>query len=475
MTMLVISAMVGGGVFNLPQNMAAGAGLGAVIIAWVITGIGIYFLARTFQVLSNIRPDMKSGIYMYSRAGFGRLAGFLIAWGYWLSTIFGNVGLAVLLMDSFNYFFPPYFHGGNTWQAVLAMSVVVWSMNWMVLRGVKGAAALNTIGTIAKFVPIVVIVLVVAFSMKAGLFASDFWGNLASHALSDKPLGSISAQVKSTMLVTLWVYIGIESAVVMSGRASASTVSRATILGFLGATAIYVLISVLPFGVYSQGELAGLAPPSTAAILGEILGPWASDFVNIGIVISVLSCWLVWTLLMAEVPLACAKDETFPKAFAKTNAKGTASTALWVSTCITQAALFLVYFATDAWDVMLSITGVVLLPAYVGSTAYLWQQMVLKKYPKNAHTKSGIAWAVSVLGTLYGLWLVYAAGLQYLLAGAVFYALGLIVFFWARSEQGKNKPPVKNIEKIIVVALILLAIFAMWMLFTGHLPEVYKP
>ena len=118
LTLLVISAMVGGGAFNLPQNMAQSASLGAVLIAWLVLGLGIFFLARTFQVLSDVKPDLKSGIYMYSRSGFGKYAGFQIAWGYWLSSAFGNVGFALLIMDLLNSFFPPYFKGGNTWEAI---------------------------------------------------------------------------------------------------------------------------------------------------------------------------------------------------------------------------------------------------------------------------------------------------------------------------------------------------------------------
>jgi len=107
MTLLVVGAMVGGGAFNLPQNMAQSAGLGAVLIAWLVSGLGIFFMARTFQVLADIKPKLTAGIYMYSRQGFGKYAGFQIAWGYWLSSAFGNVGFAVLLMATLNYFFPP--------------------------------------------------------------------------------------------------------------------------------------------------------------------------------------------------------------------------------------------------------------------------------------------------------------------------------------------------------------------------------
>jgi len=475
MTMLVISAMFGGGAFNLPQNMAQSAGLGAVLIAWVVSGLGIYCLARTFQVLADVKPGMTSGIYMYSRAGFGRLAGFMIAWGYWLSSAFGNVGYGVLLMDALNYFFPPYFKGGNTWQAVLLASATIWLMNWLVLRGIKGAAFLNVVGTIAKFVPILFFLAVVAFSFKAGLFGSDFWGNVASHALKDKPLGGILDQVKSTMLVTLWVYIGIEGAVVMSDKADAQTVSRSTLLGFIAATALYVLVSVLPFGVVSQGELSGMAPPSSALILGQLLGKWAEYFVNAGVVIAILSSWLVWTILVAELPWAGAKDGTYPKVFAATNSKGTASVSLWVSSAVMQAAMILVYFSNNAWNVMLSITGVVILPAYIGSTGYLWKLMATGQYPATAKTGKSTALVCSVAGTIYGLWLVYAAGLQFMVAGAVFFALGNLVFIWARKEQAPHDSPYTKIELIVALTLVALAILAIWMLFTGHLGQVYTP
>ena len=475
MTMLVIGAMVGGGAFNLPQNMAQYAGLGAVLIAWLVSGLGIFFLARTFQVLADIKPDLTAGIYMYSRQGFGKYAGFQIAWGYWLSAAFGNVGFAVLLMDTLNAFFPPYFKGGNTWLAVLLGSVVFWVMNWLVLRGVKSASALNVIGTIAKFVPIVVFIGVVAVSIKAALFTTDFWGHVSDNVAGGKPLGSLLAQVKSTMLVTLWVFIGIEGAVVMSDRSDAKTVSRATLLGFFVTVLVYVLISVLPFGVMSQAQLSAIAPPSMAAILGSIVGKWGEYFVNGGVLISVLAVWLVWTLLVAELPWAGAKDGTYPKVFATTNKNGSASVSLWVSTAVMQAMMILVFFSNNAWNVMLSITGVMILPAYIGATGFLWKLMATGQYPATAAIGKKTALVSSVLGTVYGFWLVFAAGLEYMLAGAVFFALGNLVFIWARREHSPDEPIFTKVELAVGVALVILGALAMWMLLTGHLTQVYKP
>lgn len=475
MTLLVVSAMFGGGVFNIPQNMAEQAALGAILIAWLISGLGIFFVARSFQVLADIHPEMTAGIYMYARAGFGRLAGFLIAWGYWLSVAFGNVSYAVLLMDALNYFFPPYFQDGNTWQATLGSSLIIWGLCFLVMRGVKGASLLNSIGTVAKFLPVLVfLAVVIFFSFGKGLITADFWGNVSDTQHADKPLGSLLDQIKSTMLVTLWMYIGIECAVVISDQSDAKTVSRATILGYFIVTVIFVLISVAPFGVMSQGELAALAPPSTAGIMMSLVGYWGEVFINVGVIIALLSSWLVWTLLVAQLPWVCAKDGTFPKFFAKTNQAGIASHSLIISTVIMQAAIIVVYFADNAWNLMLSITGVVILPAYIGSAVFLWKVIWSGDYPRTAKLGRNTALITSLLATGFGLWLVYAAGIQFMLAGALVYAAGLPVFYWARRTAADSASAFDRAEALAAAALMLLAGVALWMLVDGRLPQVFS-
>ena len=103
---MVVGAMIGGGIFDIPQNMAASSSLGAVLIAWVLTGIGMFGLAFTFKILAEERPDLSIGIYSYARAGFGKYVGFNSAWGYWIEAITGNVAYAVMLNDSFGRYFP---------------------------------------------------------------------------------------------------------------------------------------------------------------------------------------------------------------------------------------------------------------------------------------------------------------------------------------------------------------------------------
>ncbi|MBQ7413676.1 MAG: amino acid permease [Alphaproteobacteria bacterium] len=456
---IVISSMIGGGIFSLPQNMAQSASVGAVILAWVVTGFGIYFIANTFRILSDVRPDLTSGIYMYARSGFGRYMGFNIGWSYWLCQIFGNVGYAVITMDALNYFFPGVFTGGNNLYSVIGGSILIWFFNCLVLRGVKQATLINLIVTIAKIVPLILFIIIMAFAFHMDKFDLDFWGEAATDHLGD-----LGTQIKNTMLVTLWSFIGIEGAVVLSGRAKAqSDVGRATVVGFLGCLAIYVLLSVLPFGFMTRTELAGIANPSTAGVLEAVVGRWGSWLMNIGVIIAILASWLSWTMIVAEMPYAMAKNGTFPRIFAHENKAGSPNVSLWVTSLCMQLAMILVYFANNAWNTMLSITGVMVLPAYLMSCLFLWKICEDHKYPQNSPVGRFGALITGFLGTLYAVWLVYAAGLQYLLMAVVFIAIGIPIYVWACRTEETTEPLFTCREKLLVggiVALALIAIYA---------------
>lgn len=462
---IVVSSMIGGGIYSLPQNMAASASAGAVFLAWLITGVGIYFIARTFSVLSMVRPDLTTGIYSYSKAGFGSYTGFTIGWSYWLCQVCGNVGYAVITMDALNYFFPPYFAGGNNLASIIGGSIIIWFFNFLVLRGIKQASIVNTIGTIIKIIPLFLFIIIMGFLFSIDKFDMDFWGN----AIETKAkLGSLSTQIKSTMLVTLWAFIGIEGAVVMSNRAkSPKNIGPATILGFLSCLAIYILLSLLPFGYMSQSELAQIANPSTAGILEKAVGKWGAWVMNTGLVISVLTSWLAWTMVTAQIPQAAAQDGTFPKAFAKENKNQAPSVSLVVTSIAMQLFLLLVYFSNNAWNTMLSITSVMVLPAYFASCAYLWKLCEDGEFPENSLYSRSSALFTSILGSIYALWLIYAAGLNYLMTAVIIIALGIPVYMWARKQNAPTERVFTHSECKLAFLLIIIALCAIYALARG--------
>ena len=466
---LVVSAMIGGGIFSLPQNMAQSAALAAVIGAWIITGVGMFFLSNTFRTLANICPDGGAGIYTYARMGFGRFAGFQMAWAYWLSNIFGNVGYAVLLMDALDYFFPGTFTGGNNLWSIIGGSIVIWTMNFAVLRGVTQAASVNTFGTICKLIPIAIFILVMLWVCRWSLFTENMTGQLDLPQEGIRPLGSLWDQIKSTMPVTLWAFIGIEGAVVLSGKAeNTKAVGRATILGFLACLTIYALLSILPFGQMTQHQLSGLANPSTAPLLQHVVGDWGGWLMNLGVIIALMTSWLAFTIMVAQIPFTAAEDGTFPAIFRRENSHGSPDVSLWVTSSMMQAAMIFVYFANNAWNTMLSVTAVMILPPYLACTAYLWKRCQTGTYPADAPVKPHFALLCGIFGTVYAIWMIYSAGLSYLLSATIFMALGIPVFVRARQEEIRQRGMMEEIftrvERRCAILLIIAALGAVLMM-----------
>lgn len=465
---IVVSAMAGGGIFSLPQNMALGASQGAVILAWIITGVGVYFIANTFRTLAEAKPDATTGIYAYARLGFGPFAGFQIAWAYWLCNIFGNVGYAVLLMDALNFFFPGVFAGGNNLWSILGGSVVIWGMNYTVLRGVREAAFLNAVGTLFKLVPLGLFIVVMIAVFRWSYFTTDMLGTETITADDITPLGSMFKQIKSTMLVTLWSFIGIEGAVVVSGKArNPKDVGKATLLGFLGCLILFVLLSVLPFGKMYQPELAKLANPSTAPLLEDVVGVWGGWVMNLGVIVAILTSWLAFTIMVAQIPFAAAMDGTFPKIFQKENAQGTPTVSLWVTSTLMQIIMILVYFASDAWETMLSVTTVMIIPPYLACTLYLWKLCATQQYPENLPVKKRFAAFCGIAGSLYGLWMIYAAGISYLFMATCFLALGIPLYVRVRKTT-EHRVFAKG-ELIAATALVCVALGAILAMLTGKI------
>jgi len=453
---IVVSSMIGSGVDGLPQNMAAHSALGPILIAWFICGFGIFFIARTFIILSNIRPDLQSGIYMYAREGFGPFIAFIVAWGYWLMTIFSNVAFAIMIMDTLNYFMPGEFKGGNNIPSIIGASILIWGFNFLVLSGVKVAGLLNTIGTFAKIIPLIIFVFIVAYFLNFQQLGSDFWGHSAAKASND--LGSLSSQILSPFYVALWCFIGIEGAVVLSGRAkNTKDIGKATFWGFVISLVICILISVLPFGVFTQQQLSVIPTPSTAGILKSLVGDWGEWIINIGILVSILSSWLAWTIICAEIPMVAAVNKTFPKIFAKKNKNESASVSLWISSIIMQIVILLVYFAQNAWLTLLAISAITVIPAYFASTAYLFKISINKEYDRYASKGRIAALISSFIGAIFCLVMVYAINIKYVIFIPVILTLGIPLYIFSRREEHSK---FSKSDKVYLAILLLADILA---------------
>jgi arginine:ornithine antiporter/lysine permease len=462
---LVVGSMVGGGVFNLPSDMSKAASPGAIIIGWLITGLGMLMLAFVYQDLAVRKPELNAGPYAYAKAGFGPFIGFNSAWGYWISAFLGNVAYAAAIFSALSYFVP-LFGGGSNLPSIIAASIGVWAVHFLVLKGIRQAAFINVITTISKMVPIFLFLLVAIVAFHWDKLNFNFWGQ--PDATGQGGLGSVLSQVKSTMLVTVWVFIGIEGASVYSTRAAKrSDVGRATLIGFVGCLGLYALVSLLATGILSQPELAGLKVPSMAGVFETLVGPWGAALISLGLIVSVGGAYLAWTLLCAEIPYVCGRDGTFPKWFAVENSKGSPVNSLWITNGLIQIFLVLSYFSQSAYQFFYFIASVAILPPYVFSGAYALKLALTGEGYKAGDKARRRQILVGAIATIYGIWLVYAAGLLYLLMCAILFAPGILVYAKARKEQGVRI--FTGVEAVIAIALVAAALLAAWLMWTGQI------
>ena len=462
---LVIGSMIGGGVFSLPGDMSAHASPGAIMIGWAITGVGMLMLAFVYQGLATRKPALNSGPYAYARAGFGPYMGFQSAWGYWVSAWVGNVSYAVAIFGALSFFFP-FFGKGNNIQSVIGASVALWALHALVLRGVKQAAFVNVVTTAAKLTPLVAFVLIAVFAFNLDKFTLHLWG---APPAGGEGLGVVAHQVRSTMIVTLWVFIGIEGASVYSERAAKrSDVGAATLIGFAGALTIYVLVSLLSTGILTQKELAGLPVPSMAGVLESLVGKWGAGLISVGLVVSVGGAFLSWTLLCSQIPYAAAKDGTFPRWFARENAAGSPVNSLWITNGLVQLFLLVTLFASSSYQFLYTIASVAILPPYVFSGAYALKLALSgETYEGDARARTRDI-AIGAVATIYGLWLCYAANLKDLLLTTILFAPATVVYIIARRERRERL--FTAVEAIVALVLTAVALFAVYSLVTGNGP-----
>ena len=453
--------MIGGGIFSLPQNMAASADVGAVLIGWVITAIGMLTLAFVFQTLANRKPDLDGGVYAYAKAGFGDYMGFSSAWGYWISAWLGNVGYFVLLFSTLGYFFQ-IFGEGNTPAAVIGASVLLWAVHFLVLRGIREAAFINLVTTVAKIVPLVLFVLIAVFAFKLDIFTADIWG------LKNPDLGSVMNQVRNMMLVTVWVFIGIEGASIFSARAEKrSDVGKATVIGFITVLLFLMLVNVLSLGIMTQPELAKLQNPSMAAVLEHVVGPWGAALISVGLIISLLGALLSWVLLCAEIMFAAAKDHTMPEFLRKENANHVPVNALWLTNAMVQIFLIITLFSASTYLSLIYLATSMILVPYLWSAAYALLLAVRGESYEGFAAERRKDLIIGGIALIYAVWLLYAGGVKYLLLSALLYAPGAILFAKAKLEL--KQPVFTNVEKLIFAAVVVGALVAAYGLYDGFL------
>nr|WP_238597010.1 basic amino acid/polyamine antiporter [Corynebacterium heidelbergense] len=480
---LIVGSCVGAGIFAIPQNVANVASPGAAFIGWGITGVGMLCIAYVFQALALRKPHLDSGVYSYVRAGLGDFVGFASAWGYWLGSIIAQVGYATLFFSSLGYFLPV-FDGSHRLLQAAAVSALTWAIFATLARGVRQAAILNVVATVAKILPIGAFLVLVTFvGFKTEVFTSDFWGRAATFGENGTAgVSSITDQVKGMMLFTVWAFIGVEGASTYSMRARRRRdVSLATFLGYVTVFFLLTAVSFLSYGVVPREQLAAMSDNSMAQVLEAVVGPWGAGLISVGLCISVFGAYVSWQMLCAEPIALMARDGLLPYRIGRLNTRGGPVTAQLCSTLAIQAFIILFYLRESTYETMVQLATSLYLVPYLFSSLYLL--LLATRGTGFTHPDAGTKFDLSgppvarranrihgLLGAVafgYSLWLIYAANVKFVLLGTLLVLPGLAVYVLTRLHRGGRV--FNRFEWFVASAVVIAAGVAIFLMATGRI------
>ncbi|MGE8079444.1 amino acid permease [Peribacillus loiseleuriae] len=444
LTAFVIGNMVGGGIFMLPANLAqVSSALGATL-AWGITGIGVLMIALVFGNLAIRKPDLKAGPQSYAQAIFsspnkGRVAGYSMAWGYWAANWAATASVIIAFAGYLSTFFPvlqstKVIYSIDSFSLELGKtltfavcSLALWGIHTITVSSYNGAGKINFIATLTK-------VLGFAFFIFITLFIFDS-SNLSSGGGfqdSEGKVLSLGSQINSAAISTLWAFIGVEAAVMLSNRAkSQRDVKKATILGLLIAVAIYIGITLLTMGALPQDALRESSRPLVDALSGAIGNEGVYLMAALAI-ISLLGSTIGWVMVSSEVPYQAAKVDLFPAFFAKTNKKGSPVRSLTVTNLLTQLFLFATISGTitEAYRFAMVVATLAYLIPYLVSAIYQLKLVITGEtynIIKGSRVRDGI---ITAFALAYSIWVIKTgtADMFTFMLGIGLFVVGLLLY-----------------------------------------------
>jgi APA family basic amino acid/polyamine antiporter len=408
---LVMGNMIGSGVFLLPASLAP---FGAIsLLGWIVSAAGSIFLALVFARLARFHPA-SGGPYAYTRLAYGDLAGFLVAWGYWISVWCTNAALAVAFVGYLDPFVPSIVHSPP--RAALLAVALVWLLTVVNIWGVRSAGRVQVVTTALKILPLVLIGIAGCASFDASHFAAG-----------GTDVRSIAKGVMATATLTLWAFLGLECATIPAGITvdADRTIPRATIAGTILTAIIYILATVGVMSLIDPSALSRSTAPFADAAQ-RIGGEGAAAIVALGAAISCFGALNGWVLIVGQIPLAVANDGLFPKVFAKISSRGTPAVAMTIGACLSTA-LVAMNYSRNLVDLFTFIILLATLSTLVPYTFCSLAGFIVRRRDRSFPWSTGAS-VVASLAFAYALFAIGGAGAEVVFWGFLLMMAGLPVY-----------------------------------------------
>ena len=317
--MLVVGSAVGSAVFLLPALLASYGNLS--LVGWVLSAIGMFAVALSLGALARRIPSI-GGPYAYTRAAFGDLPAFLVAWSHWVSVWTAVAAIAL----AFSWYMGVFFPALSSIPAAGAAGaiIVMWIFTGINLAGVQGAATVNLLLTLLKLLPLVAVGV-------AGLMLGDIVAVPPANP-DGEPFFLFFGGL---FVLTMGAFVGLEAATIPADDVVAPerTIPHVLAIGTLTISVVYIIGTVGVMALVPSTALAQSASPFSVSAFA-VFGPWGSQLVTVGAIISIVGVLNAAILMTGQMPRAAALDGLFPSKFSALNIRGAPASALIVSSAL---------------------------------------------------------------------------------------------------------------------------------------------
>jgi len=426
LTFIVAVNMMGSGIIMLPTNMAK---VGAIsLLSWIVTALGSMALAYGFAQ-AGIFNQRTGGLAAYAQDAYGKDGYFQAFFLYFLSLAIGNVAIAISAVGYLATFFP----GMSATPIATCISVI--ALLWLTtVANFGGPSVTGKIGSITVWG---VIIPVGAIS-----FIGWFWFSKDTFAAAWNPQGmSLGQGMGSSIALTLWAFLGMESAAQNSDAVEnpKRDVPLACLFGTLGAAVVYVLSTAVIQGIVPNAELAESTGPFGLAY-AKMFSPMVGSIIMVLAILACLGSLLGWQFTLSSTAKSAAEERMFPTAFAKVNSMGAPITGMIIMGVV-QTLLALSTISpslSEQFGALVNLAVVTNVIPYILALSALPVMMKANNVPRNVYTRNMV---ITVIAMLYSVYALFASGGDAVMGGML--VLGVTYIIWGFISN-RFTPPAAN-------------------------------
>lgn len=419
---LVMGNMIGAGVFSLPASLARYGSIS--LLGWGFTAMGALLLALVFSKLSKRMPRV-GGPYAYCKEGLGDFMGFQVAWNYWVSMWVGSVATVVMVVGYLEYLCPTL---ANVPHGALYVGLsIIWGLSLLNIFSIRGSGEFQVISTLLKLLPLLAVI---------------FWGlphmNMSHFDAFNVSQESTMGAFMATATLTMWTFIGLESATIPFETIEnpKRSIPIATTFGTLIVGALYISAQTVLMGLIPNQELQATASPFALAAQ-QLFGSWGAIFVAIGAIMAALGSLNGFIFIQSQIPMAAARDGLFPHFFSRVSSKGIPQRGMFITACIMSGVLVMNYSKSlvEQFTFLITLATLAALTTYFFST--LSEIILYIKQEKTMKFPLFLKGTLISLGALgYSVWAIIGSGTEVIFYGSFLFLLSAPFYVLTKVRRG---------------------------------------